>query len=87
MLISYSIYPQTMRQLTLTLLLVALVTSFSQPAQATKEGLPSRRTGGGTRFSQPRQQTSTKVSQRFHALAFASRTNLPTVLRVRAIYG
>jgi hypothetical protein len=75
-----------MRQLTLVFSVVALVTSLSQLAQATKEGLPGRRTGGGTRFSQAQQQTNTKVSQRFHALAFASRTNLPTALRVRVIY-
>jgi len=76
-----------MRQFTLAVSLIALFASFAEPAQAGKEGVPGRRTGGGTRLTQSRIKVAKKPVTRFQALTFASRTNLPTSLKIKALYG
>jgi len=74
-----------MRQITISLSIVALLFSATEPAFAGKDGVPGRRVGGGSRWTQPKQSASTQT--RFAAMAFASRNNLPTTLKMKAIYG
>jgi acid phosphatase class B len=73
-----------MRKITLALSLVAIFTSLAEPAAAGKEGLPGRRSGGGTRFTQSRQKITIKTSNRLYTLTFASRNRVPMSLRIKA---
>lgn len=76
-----------MRQLTLALSVITILISLVEPAYAGKQGLPGRRSGGGTRVTQSRQKMMIKTSNRLHTLAFASRNRVPILLRIKALYG
>jgi hypothetical protein len=77
-----------MRQFTIGLSLLALFLSFSEPTLATsaKPGVPGRRVGGGSRWTQPKLKQSPSASRRLSAMTFASRNNLPVALKLKAIY-
>ena len=76
-----------MRQLTIGLTLIALVAVLAEPALAARKGVPGRRVGGGTRWSAPRPIPTVSVQNKLGAIAFASRTNLPTSLKLKAMFG
>jgi hypothetical protein len=75
-----------MRRLTLAISLIAIFTSLTEPASAGKEGLPGRRSGGGTRLTHSRQKITIKSSNRLHTMAFASRNRVPLALRIKALF-
>lgn len=69
---------------TIGLSLFALVASFADPA-ISKEGVPGRRVGGGTRWTLPQPKQPVSLQSKLSAIAFASRTHLP--LKLEPIYG
>ncbi|EKQ70772.1 hypothetical protein OsccyDRAFT_1077 [Leptolyngbyaceae cyanobacterium JSC-12] len=75
------------RQITVGFSILALMFSVVEPALAGRDGVPGRRVGGGSRLTQPRMKPSPSAQTRLTALSFASRTNLPTALKLKAIYG
>ncbi len=75
-----------MRRITIGLSLIALIVSLAEPAIAGRQGVPSRRVGGGTRWSAPRPNPTVAVQNKLGALAFASRNNLPTALKLKAMF-
>lgn len=79
--------PNDMRQITIGFSLLALFLSVAEPAFAGRDGFPGRRVGGGSRYtSQPKLKQAASATTRLTALAFASRANLPTALKLKAIY-
>ena len=82
-----SIYQSHMRQITIGFSLLALFLSCAEPAMAGKDGVPGRRIGGGTRFTQPKLKQEPSQTNRLAALSFASRNNLPIAFKLKAIYG
>lgn len=77
----------SMRQITLGFSLLALVLSSAEPVLAGRDGVPGRRVGGGTRFTQPKIKISPSQQARLSAMTFASRSKLPIALKLKAIYG
>jgi hypothetical protein len=78
----------TMRQITASFSLLTLFLSLIDPASAgERQGVPGRRVGGGTRFTQPKVKQSPSRQARLAAMSFASRANLPISLKLKAIYG
>lgn len=77
----------SMRQITLGFSMLALIFSIAEPALAGRDGVPGRRVGGGTRFTQPKTKSSPSHQTRLSALTFASRSKLPMALKLKAIYG
>lgn len=51
-----------------------------------REGVPGRRSGGGTRWTVTTSSTTASLRNRLAALAFASRTHLPSNLKVKALF-
>ena len=84
-----------MRQFTIGVSLLALCLATVAPVRADegREGIPGRRVGGGTRWTQQQYRHTVLQSQRatlqrkLDAMAFASRTHLPQELRLRVLYG
>ncbi|MEX0272363.1 hypothetical protein AB3R30_24925 [Leptolyngbyaceae cyanobacterium UHCC 1019] len=76
-----------MRHLTIGLSLLAILFSTAEPSFAGKDGVPSRRVGGGTRWTQPKSKQFPSAHSKLSAMTFASRNNLPIALRLKAIYG
>ena len=76
-----------MRHITIGLSLLALIFAIAEPALAGRDGVPGRRVGGGSRWTQPKTKPSASVQTRLQAMSFASRNNLPLALRLKAIYG
>lgn len=76
-----------MRQITIGVSILALIFAIAEPVCAGKQGVPGRRVGGGTRWTQPKPNLTTSVQTRLNAMSFASRTNLPISLKLKAIYG
>lgn len=75
-----------MRQITIGLSIVALLFSVVEPAFAGRDGVPGRRVGGGSRWTQPKTKQSPTAQTRLNAMTFASRTHLPIALKLKAIY-
>lgn len=75
-----------MRQITIGFSILALLFAIAEPALAGKPGVPGRRVGGGTRWTQPKPNLSATTQTRFNAMAFASRNNLPISLKLKALY-
>lgn len=75
-----------MRQITIGFSLFALVVSLGKPALAEKEGVPGRRVGGGTRWSEPRLKPAPTMQTKLAAVTFASRCRLPKELKIKAMY-
>jgi hypothetical protein len=75
-----------MRQITIGLSIVALLFSVVEPAFAGRDGVPGRRVGGGSRWTQPKSKQSPTAHTRLTAMTFASRTHLPIALKLKAIY-
>ncbi len=69
--------------------LVAVLFSQILPATAgqSREGVPGRRSGGGTRWTAPKAKQATLLRHKFAASTFASRTQLPMNLRLKAFFG
>ncbi len=67
-----------------------LATVFAQispvVAGESREGVPGRRTGGGTRWAAPRANRSGLLRSNLAASAFASRTQVPMQLDLRAFF-
>jgi hypothetical protein len=76
-----------MRHITIGLSILALLFSIAEPAFAGREGVPGRRVGGGSRWTQPKVKQSVSAQTRLTAMTFASRNNLPVALKLKAIYG
>lgn len=76
-----------MRHLTVGFSLLAMLFSVAEPSFAGGNGVPGRRVGGGTRWTQPKLKQSPSAHSKLRAIAFASRNNLPISLRLKAIYG
>jgi hypothetical protein len=76
-----------MRQITIGFSILALFFSVVEPAFAGRDGVPGRRVGGGSRWTQPRTKQSASAQTRLTAMAFASRNHLPVALKLKAIYG
>lgn len=76
-----------MRHLTISFSILALVIAIAEPALAGKDGVPGRRVGGGSRWTQPRPKQTRTPQTRLNAMAFASRNHLPMALKLKAIYG
>ncbi len=75
-----------MRKVTIGLSIFALLFAISEPALAGRDGVPGRRVGGGSRWTQPKIKASASVQTRLTAMSFASRNNLPMALKLKAIY-
>lgn len=75
-----------MRQLTIGFSLLALLFTVVEPAFAGRDGVPGRRVGGGSRWTQPKTK-SPSAQTRLNAMTFASRNHLPVALKLKAIYG
>jgi hypothetical protein len=78
-----------MRHITIGLSIIAILLTLTEPALASREGVPGRRVGGGTRWGHNK-PTKSKVALfqgKVSALSFASRTNLPMALKLKAVYG
>jgi len=75
----------TMRQITIGLSIFAMIFSVIKPALG-GDGVPSRRVGGGSRWTQPKNKPSASAQTRLMAMSFASRANLPIGLKLKAIY-
>lgn len=75
------------RQITIGFSILALMFSIAEPALAGREGVPGRRVGGGSRWTQPKLKSSPSTQSRLTAMSFASRNNLPLALKLKAIYG
>ena len=75
-----------MRHITVGLSLLALIFAIAEPALAGRDGVPGRRVGGGSRWTQPKTKASPSAHTRLQAMSFASRTRLPIALRLKAIY-
>lgn len=76
-----------MRHITIGCSILALILTLTEPALAGKEGVPGRRVGGGSRWTQPKLNSGRTPQTRLAALAFASRNHLPTSLKLKALYG
>jgi hypothetical protein len=76
-----------MRHLTIGLSLLAIFFSAAEPSFAGGDGVPSRRVGGGTRWTQPKLKQSPSAYSKLSAMTFASRNNLPIAFKLKAIYG
>lgn len=76
-----------MHRLTIGCSILALVLTVTEPALAGKEGVPGRRVGGGSRWTQPRLMPSRTSQTRLTALSFAARNHLPMSLKLKALYG
>jgi hypothetical protein len=76
-----------MRQLTIGFSLLAMFFSATEPSLAGKDGVPSRRVGGGTRWTQPKLKQSPSTQSKLSAMTFASRTHLPMAFKLKVIYG
>ena len=73
---------------TLALLTVLFVSqSLPTSAQEGREGVPGRRSGGGTRWSDQYHGRSALMKMRFAATMFAVRANLPMQFRLGAFFG
>jgi hypothetical protein len=79
-----------MRQVAIGFSILALAISAAQPVFASapekSDGVPGRRVGGGTRWMAPRPKSTISFHNRLSAMSFASRTHLPTNLKLKAIY-
>lgn len=75
-----------MRQLTIGFSILALLFAVVEPAFAGRDGVPGRRVGGGSRWTQPKAK-SPSAHTRLTAMTFAARNNLPIALKLKAIYG
>lgn len=75
-----------MRHITIGLSILALLFAVVEPAFAGRDGVPGRRVGGGSRWTQPKSKPSPTAQTRLAAISFASRNNLPIGLRLKAIY-
>lgn len=76
-----------MRYLTVGFSLLAILFSAAEPSFAGRDGVPSRRVGGGTRWTQPKLKQSPSAHAKLSAMAFASRNKLPIAFRLKTIYG
>ena len=77
------------RQIATVVSLVAFFLSYMAPASAkdNPNGIPGRRTGGGTRWTMPNPKQAVSLRNRFTALTFASRSHLPVNLKLKALFG
>lgn len=76
-----------MRYLTVGFSLLAILFSTAEPSFAGGNGVPRRRVGGGTRWTQPQLKQLPSAHSKLSAMAFASRNNLPIAFKLKAIYG
>jgi hypothetical protein len=74
-----------MRQLTISISLLALLLWSASPALAGREGVPGRRVGGGTRWTTPRVKSSPNLQGKLSAMSFASRAKLPMSLKLKVM--
>jgi hypothetical protein len=78
---------KSMRQLTIVFSLLALFFSAIEPSFAGGDGVPKRRVGGGTRWTQPNPKQFPSAQSQLSAMTFASRNKLPIALKLKVIYG
>jgi len=78
-----------MLRITMIVSLVAIVFAQMLPVKAaeSREGVPGRRSGGGTRWTAPKANKVASLRQKFAAATFASRAHLPLNLRLKAFFG
>ena len=69
--------------------LTALLLSYIAPAAAKNDpnGIPGRRTGGGTRWTVPNPKQTISLRNKLSAMTFASRNHLPMDLKLKALFG
>jgi hypothetical protein len=75
-----------MRQVTIGFSLIAMLLSLTEPA-ASKEGVPGRRVGGGTRWTNSNFKQAPSLQSKLSAMSFASRNALPMRLKLKVLYG